>query len=88
MIERVRKLWLIVLAAILLALYGAVNLSDAVHVWTTAPFQCPPPSAYAACVTLTDGSGPTAGLSFGIGVASLVLAGGLLVLFRRLERRR
>jgi hypothetical protein len=76
------------LAAILLALYGALTLNDAIRAWTTSSFHCPPPSATpTACVTL--GSGPSgAWLSFALGVISLAAGAFLLVLFRRLERRR
>ena len=85
---RIRKLWFIVLAAILVGIYGAVNLSDAVDEWTAPPFHCPPPSAFETCVILRTRSGPSTWLSFSVGVAGLTAAACLLVLFRRLDRRR
>jgi len=84
--ERIGKRWLIVLAAILVGVYGALTLSDAVSEWTTPPLHCPPPSAApVTCVTI---GGPSPWQPSALGLGSLAVGVCLLVLFRRLERRR
>ena len=81
-------LWLILVAASLVALYGLVAARDAVQQWTTSLPRCPPPRPFFGCVNLTSSGGLSAWEEFGVGMGCLAVGACLFLLAHRVRRRR